>query len=100
MEVAQISGLVKEIRRVSDPDKAQIIWDGIKVGQSLNMKIDRQFLFRPPILDCSGPETNPSPATAVSLHEQELQTRQGDHPAAPGPRRRGQPDQAAQEGGN
>ena len=30
MEVTQITGLVKEIRRVSDPDKAQIIWDGIK----------------------------------------------------------------------
>ena len=24
-------GILKEIRRVSDPDKAQIIWDGIKV---------------------------------------------------------------------
>ena len=35
MDVAQVSGLVKEIRRVSDPDKAQIIWDGIKVGHSV-----------------------------------------------------------------
>jgi hypothetical protein len=25
-----VAGLVKEMRRVSDPDKAQIIWDGIK----------------------------------------------------------------------
>ena len=31
MEVSAV-GLLKEIRRVSDPDKAQIIWDGIKVG--------------------------------------------------------------------
>ena len=31
MEVAAV-GVLKEIRRVSDPDKAQIIWDGIKVG--------------------------------------------------------------------
>ena len=30
MEVATV-GILKEIRRVSDPDKAQIIWDGIKV---------------------------------------------------------------------
>ena len=30
MELATM-GLLKEIRRVSDPDKAQIIWDGIKV---------------------------------------------------------------------
>lgn len=29
MDVASI-GIMKEIRRVSDPDKAQIIWDGIK----------------------------------------------------------------------
>jgi len=29
MEVATV-GILKEIRRVSDPDKAQIIWDGIK----------------------------------------------------------------------
>ena len=29
MDVANI-GIMKEIRRVSDPDKAQIIWDGIK----------------------------------------------------------------------
>ena len=100
MEVAQISGLVKEIRRVSDPDKAQIIWDGIKVGQFLTMKIDKQFLFRPPILDCSSPETNPSSTKAVSLYEQELQTRQGDHTAAAGPGGGGQPDQAPQEGGH
>ena len=31
MEVATV-GILKEIRRVSDPDKAQIIWDGIKVN--------------------------------------------------------------------
>ena len=30
MDIASI-GLLKEMRRVSDPDKAQIIWDGIKV---------------------------------------------------------------------
>ena len=32
MDVAPASGVAKEIRRVSDPDKAQIIWDGIKVS--------------------------------------------------------------------
>ena len=31
MEVTPVTGIAKEIRRVSDPDKAQIIWDGIKV---------------------------------------------------------------------
>ena len=98
MEVAQISGLVKEIRRVSDPDKAQIIWDGIKVGHSKKIRTTNNSSFA--ILDCSGPETNPSTAAAVSLHEQELQTRQGDDPASPGPGRRGQPYQAAQEGGD
>ena len=30
MDVTTV-GILKEIRRVSDPDKAQIIWDGIKV---------------------------------------------------------------------
>ncbi len=25
-----MGGILKEMRRVSDPDKAQIIWDGIK----------------------------------------------------------------------
>ena len=30
MDIASI-GLLKDCRRVSDPDKAQIIWDGIKV---------------------------------------------------------------------
>ena len=34
MEVAAV-GVLKEIRRVSDPDKAQIIWDGIKVGRRI-----------------------------------------------------------------
>ena len=34
MDVASI-GLLKEMRRVSDPDKAQIIWDGIKGSFSL-----------------------------------------------------------------
>ena len=33
MEVATV-GILKEIRRVSDPDKAQIIWDGIKVKKT------------------------------------------------------------------
>ena len=33
MEVATV-GILKEIRRVSDPDKAQIIWDGIKVEKT------------------------------------------------------------------
>ena len=28
--VVSSGGILKEIRRVSDPDKAQIIWDGIK----------------------------------------------------------------------
>ena len=31
MDMASI-GLLKDCRRVSDPDKAQIIWDGIKVS--------------------------------------------------------------------
>ena len=31
MDIASI-GLLKDCRRVSDPDKAQIIWDGIKVS--------------------------------------------------------------------
>ena len=30
VDIANFDGIVKEIRRVSDPDKAQIIWDGIK----------------------------------------------------------------------
>ena len=30
MDVTSV-GIMKEIRRVSDPDRAQIIWDGIKV---------------------------------------------------------------------
>ena len=98
MEVAQITGLVKEIRRVSDPDKAQIIWDGIKVGHSKKIRSTNNSNFA--IVDCPGSETDPSPPAPVSLHEQELQTRQGDDPASPGPGRRGQPDQAAQEGGN
>ena len=95
MEVAQITGLVKEIRRVSDPDKAQIIWDGIKVGLS-----DKTNISQFALSDCSGSETNPSSAASVSLHEQELQTGQGNHPASPGPGRGGQPDQAPQEGGH
>ena len=30
VELSNFGGIIKEIRRVSDPDKAQIIWDGIK----------------------------------------------------------------------
>ena len=30
VDISNFGGIVKEIRRVSDPDKAQIIWDGIK----------------------------------------------------------------------
>jgi len=30
MDITSLGGIIKEIRRVSDPDKAQIIWDGIK----------------------------------------------------------------------
>ena len=37
MEVATV-GILKEIRRVSDPDKAQIIWDGIKVENFFDKK--------------------------------------------------------------
>ena len=37
MEVATV-GILKEIRRVSDPDKAQIIWDGIKVKKKKTKK--------------------------------------------------------------
>ena len=42
MEVATV-GILKEIRRVSDPDKAQIIWDGIKViANSVKLIRNRQ----------------------------------------------------------
>ena len=37
--------LNKEIRRVSDPDKAQIIWDGIKVGDFEDEKSEKTILI-------------------------------------------------------
>ena len=36
-------GILKEIRRVSDPDKAQIIWDGIKVKKTKTKKSKKIF---------------------------------------------------------
>ena len=42
MEVATV-GILKEIRRVSDPDKAQIIWDGIKVKKKTKNKSKKIF---------------------------------------------------------
>ena len=38
MDMASI-GLLKDCRRVSDPDKAQIIWDGIKVSFAYECKL-------------------------------------------------------------
>ena len=47
MEVAPVSGIAKEIRRVSDPDKAQIIWDGIKVRENVvHSNVHSPFLGR------------------------------------------------------
>ena len=42
MEVATV-GILKEIRRVSDPDKAQIIWDGIKVKNKTKKNLTKIF---------------------------------------------------------
>ena len=125
-------GILKEIRRVSDPDKAQIIWDGIKVminswttqeSQIFSIFVLRLLLLshawisgsicstRPhvwPFLsllaeysfsDCARPEADPGPASAVAVHEQELQAGQGHHPAPARPCCGGQPCEAAQEGG-
>ena len=121
-------GILKEIRRVSDPDKAQIIWDGIKVminswttEESQIFSIFVLILLPPshawisgsicstrpgvwPFLsllaeysfsDCARPEADPGPASAVAVHEQELQAGQGHHPAPARPRCRGQPCEAA-----
>ena len=51
MEVATV-GILKEIRRVSDPDKAQIIWDGIKVldNSYVYMRLKRWRLPRKLVL--------------------------------------------------
>ena len=49
--------------------------------------------------DCARPEADPGPASAVAVHEQELQAGQGHHPAPARPRCRGQPCEAAQKGG-
>ena len=87
--------LNKEIRRVSDPDKAQIIWDGIKVGDFEDeKKLKNYFDYS----DCESPEADPCSAPPLQVHEQELQAGQGHHPAPSRPRRRGQPCEAAQEG--
>ena len=43
MEVATV-GILKEIRRVSDPDKAQIIWDGIKVKNNTKKQFYKKKL--------------------------------------------------------
>ena len=51
MDIASI-GLLKEMRRVSDPDKAQIIWDGIKVKIFEKRKIfvsDEKYVITPSI---------------------------------------------------
>ena len=49
--------------------------------------------------DCARPEADPGPASAVAVHEQELQAGQGHHPAPARPCCGGQPCEAAQEGG-
>ena len=42
MDMASI-GLLKDCRRVSDPDKAQIIWDGIKVSFACKCQLINQL---------------------------------------------------------
>ena len=49
MEVATV-GILKEIRRVSDPDKAQIIWDGIKVKNKTKKQILQNILKKKRLL--------------------------------------------------
>ena len=84
--------LNKEIRRVSDPDKAQIIWDGIKVGDFEDGKKLKNYSV---YSDCESPEADSCSAPPLQVHEQELQAGQGDHPEAPGPCSGGQPGEAA-----
>ena len=93
MDVASV-GLLKETRRVSDPDKAQIIWDGIKVKHFSKLFCSKIISFS----DCQSSEADSSSAKTVQIHEQELQAGQGNYsePAQPGCG--GQSDQTAQEG--
>jgi hypothetical protein len=73
--------LNKEIRRVSDPDKAQIIWDGIKVISEKPFRRFSKFQFTN-CSDCPGSEADPCLAPPLQVHEQELQAGQGDHAEA------------------
>ena len=95
MDVASV-GLLKETRRVSDPDKAQIIWDGIKVKHFSKLFCSKIISFS----DCQSSEADSSSAKTVKIHEQELQARQGNYSESAQPRCGGQSDQAAQEGGD
>ena len=96
MDVTSV-GIMKEIRRVSDPDRAQIIWDGIKVRTGATA-VSRVEVITATFADCEGAEADPGAAPTLALHESELQDRQGHHAAHARPRRRGQPGEAAQKG--